>query len=784
MKKYFLAIFIACLGYVSTAQVTEHEIRQMTQDAPEQQLVVECSRMLQENYFYFAEIIVDRLLQINPNSANYHYRKGYIVLDSRRDFETAFPYLIFATSSINKNYDMYSAKEKSAPTDVYYHLARCYHLDEQLDKAKEFYQKFIDNTNPKSELVPKATLRLIQCDVAKELINNPKKATVKNIGEVINTQYPEYSPVISLDGSSLYFTSRRQWEDQSTDDYRDPQLNQYPEDIYVSYQDMETTKWTKPRRLEFCEGRLNEASVTVSSDERIIYTYEDRTGAGDLYFSDFERNEFQYLKRLGYKDVNTKFWETHCTVTPDGQQMYFTSDRPGGFGKRDIYRVVKLPNGEWSEPINLGPTINTEEDEDCPFIAVDNKTLYFSSNGKTSMGDFDIFVSVRDDKDVWSIPINLGYPINSTGDDVFYTTTADGLTGYLTSFRKKGFGEKDIYQIHNDYMGIKNAAVLKGRIYTSDGSPIPESVRMELKCKNCEDNTVLSMYPRIRDGKFINSLQPCREYSISFYVDSTSSSVYSESFSTKCNAGYEEILKEVMLDIDRNRIVPLLTYTLDGTVADAKTMEMLKDATVEFIDNASGITVERLTTDDNGFFLSELMEGKRYGDKMDYTVKVSKLNFLTQNFQWQTVLGEETNIHLAYVLEKPEVGIDLAKVLKLNPIYFDVDKSNIRPDAEIELNKIVQIMNDNPEIKIELGSHTDCRASKAYNMSLSDRRAKSSAEYIRKRISNPERIYGKGYGESKLVNECECEGKVVTPCSEEQHQENRRTEFRIVQNTK
>ena len=113
-----------------------------------------------------------------------------------------------------------------------------------------------------------------------------------------------------------------------------------------------------------------------------------------------------------------------------------------------------------------------------------------------------------------------------------------------------------------------------------------------------------------------------------------------------------------------------------------------------------------------------------------------------------------------------------------------MDKSNIRPDAEIELNKIVQIMNDNPEIKIELGSHTDCRASKAYNMSLSDRRAKSSAEYIRKRISNPERIYGKGYGESKLVNECECEDKVVTPCSEEQHQENRRTEFRIVQNTK
>jgi tetratricopeptide (TPR) repeat protein len=376
MKKHLLAALFAAFSIFGQAQLTEHEVRQMTQTASEQQLVTECSRMLQEDYFYYAEIVIDRLLQINPQSANYHYRKGYIVLDSRQDFETAMPHLFMAISNVKKNYDMYSAKELSAPTDAYYHLARCYHLDEQLDKAKEFYQKFLNETSGKSELIPKAQLRLIQCDVAKELIAKPKTAIVTNIGPNVNTVYPEYAPVISLDGTSLYFTSRRQWEDQSTDDYRDPQLNQYPEDIYLSIRDS-SLNWSKPDRLSFCEGKLNEASVSISADERMIYTYEDRTGNGDIYYSDFQRNEFQYLKKLDNNTINTKYWETHVSVTPDGQQMYFVSDRPGGYGKRDLYRIVKLPNGKWSEPINLGPKINTEHDEDSPFIAVDNKTLYF-----------------------------------------------------------------------------------------------------------------------------------------------------------------------------------------------------------------------------------------------------------------------------------------------------------------------------------------------------------------------------------------------------------------------
>jgi outer membrane protein OmpA-like peptidoglycan-associated protein len=143
-------------------------------------------------------------------------------------------------------------------------------------------------------------------------------------------------------------------------------------------------------------------------------------------------------------------------------------------------------------------------------------------------------------------------------------------------------------------------------------------------------------------------------------------------------------------------------------------------------------------------------------------------------------LGLESQINLEYKLKQMEIGVEIGAELALNPIYFDVNKSIIRPDAAIELDKIVKFMNENPTVVIELGSHTDCRASEAYNKTLSNRRAISSAKYIKSRITRSKRINGMGYGESQLVNDCGCEGEVFSDCSEEQHQANRRTEFKII----
>lgn len=766
----FTGLVVAFFATLSLyGQMTELEVRQMVKTASETELLVTSSQMMQENYLYQAEIVVDRLLQFNGESSNYNYRKGFVVLHNSTDFQRAIPYLEKAVKNIKQNFDMYSTKEEAAPPDAFYHLAKCYHYNEQLDLAEEFYKKFLEFTRSKSELIEMANLGLKQVEVARHEISVPKSAIVLNVGPQINTTGPEYSSVVSLDGTSLYFTSRRGWEDGSTDEIRNPVNNQTPEDIFVSYQDFDG-QWTEPVRLEFCEYDLNEATISISADERKIYVYKDATGGGDLYTSKFGKSRFEEINFLDFNEVNTKNWETHCTMTPDGQNFYFASDRPGGYGGRDIYRIVKLPNGEWSKAQNLGPTINTAYDEDAPFIDINNKTLYFASNGPNSMGGFDIMLAIRDENNIWSNPVNLGYPINSTGDDIYYTTTIDGLKGYLTSFRKGGYGEKDLYEIQNDYLGNKPISTIRGVFVMTDGSDLPEDIEVYLNCKNCEDNDFKKIHPRVKSGNYFGALQRCKDYELVCYVDGKI--VHQEDFVTMCNGENQEITRTHYLG----------DYDLAGTVSDAKTLELLDGSSVEIIDASTNKVLGTYSTENGGAFTGDLLDGKKYGDKISWLVKVQKKGYLTQSFVVDTTLGMFKTLKLDYLITKSDLGIDIGQVFDLNPIYFDLDKSDIRPDAAIELDKIVKIMNDNPDIRIELGSHTDCRASESYNLSLSQRRAKASAAYIQARITNPKRIYGKGYGESQLVNDCGCEGDVVSDCTEEEHQANRRTEFRIVKN--
>ena len=763
MNSFKLLILTVTLPLLSFGQTTELEVREMCQQAIEHELVVNASRMMQEKFFYLSEIIVDKLLTIKPESANYNYRKGFLLLDSRQDFKNAIPHLEIAITDTDKNFDMYSSKEKSAAIDAFYHLGRCHHLNEDISNARKYYLKFIEMSNAKSALILATQLRLKQCDIAEHNIANPKTAEVLNIGTVVNTDKPEYSPVVSLDGTSLYFTSRREWEDKSSNNFRDPLSNDFPEDIFVSYQDIDG-EWTKPVKLAFCDNELNEATIAVSSDERQIYVYQDLSGGGDIYFSNFGGNKFEELKKLRHNAVNTEFWETHCTLTPDGENMYFVSDRPGGFGGRDIYRIVKLPNGEWSEAQNMGPSINTEYDEDSPFIAVNNNTLYYASNGPQSMGGFDIFISLRDADNVWSSPINMGYPINSCGDDIYYTTTVGGLKGYLSSFRKGGFGEKDIYEIRNDYLGNKPISNLRGKIINIADGICHDDFEVQLECLNCDKKTVT--YPRLKNCNFFSVLGRCKDYKISYYRGDTL--LASETFNTQCSGENEEIQK----------IHYYGAYDLVMKITDKDTEATIKGATITMKHPTLDTVIAVLNSDGNGLAFSTYLRNFKRGESVKFVVDIHKEGYLNETFVSEVSLADKGTIYVDYALTK----VDIGTLIEIPPIYFDLNKSNIRPDAAIELDKIVKIMNDNPTLVVELGSHTDCRATIAYNKTLSGRRAKSSAKYISSKISNPDRIYGKGHGESQLVNGCGCEGSIVSDCSEEEHQANRRTEFKIVGN--
>jgi outer membrane protein OmpA-like peptidoglycan-associated protein len=555
----------------------------------------------------------------------------------------------------------------------------------------------------------------------------------------------------------------------------------YYEDIYSSKFN-NTSAWSKASRLSFCLPTENESSVSANIDERRIYTYDSKTGNGDIYYSDYFGGDFNQTTRLSNNEVNTDKWQPHFYMGASGNIAFFSSENePGGFGGLDIYMIKRNKFGSWSKPENLGPEINSKYDEDSPFLTFDGRYLYFSSNGEKSIGGYDIFRAEYKDGKFTNVE-NLGTPINSTHDDLYFTITMDNKNALISSFRQDGFGSLDIYQLRfKEYK--QEISVLKGRIYTKNHEElIPENIELELTCINCENDVPISILPRIKDGRFVVNLTKCKNYELKYINSSDKSVIATQTLSTNCEPIYEEIYRELGVGVEADgRIVESYMYALTGSVYDKETKEQLQDVSIEIQDN-NGRKINSLVSNEKGYFLTPDTSSLKKDSSYFCKLILKKEGYITVSESVNFKTGSDYLINIgAFGLEKSKTGKDLAKVIKINPIYYDFDKSNIRKDAAIELDKIVEIMNLNPSMVIELGSHTDCRGNNDYNLSLSNRRAISATEYIRKRITNgKKRISGVGYGETKLQNDCACDDIDESGCTEEQHQLNRRTEFIII----
>jgi hypothetical protein len=363
------------------------------------------------------------------------------------------------------------------------------------------------------------------------------------VGSVINNEYPDFSPVLSVDGNALFYTSRRIRPDSSNANVLDIIAGIPHENIYVSYKDREGN-WQSPELLNINpKGPGHLASVNVSADGQTLFLYKDDGGDGNIYESVLVGELWSDPVLMG-SDINTKSWETHGAITADGSTFYFVSDRSGGFGGRDLYRVVRLPDGSWSKAQNLGNMINTKYDEEGVFIHPNGRTLYFGSVGHNSMGGFDIFTSELQDDGTWSYPKNVGYPLNTVDDNVFFITTADGRRGYFSSDQFGGYGEKDIYfvDLPTD-MESEGLTVLKGFIVPPTGESLPPSTILYVTDKTTGE--VKSYKPRQRDGVYVAILPPCREYNLDYRVNDIT--VHSEDIFVECESAYQEINKEIYL---------------------------------------------------------------------------------------------------------------------------------------------------------------------------------------------------------------------------------------------
>lgn len=446
----------------------------------------------------------------DPDNANVNFKIGQLYLASSSEKANAVQYLEAAAPKATNRYEPDEPSEKKCPELVYKLLGEAYHLTYRFDEAVAMFEKFSKSINMGDMDMAKELKRKIEmCHTAKTYVNSPIKCTITNLGDSINTNKPEYGAVITADESAIYFTSRRFNSETGGNDNRDIYDNYY-EDIWVSYKREDST-WTEAKPLSTrVNSWYNEAIIGISADGQQLLLYKNDKG-GSIYYSKLDGEQWSYPYMLGtdpsdITDINSPSFEPSACFSADGNTLYFVSDRPGGYGGTDIYKCVKLPTGRWSKATNLGPTINTKYNEDAPFMHPDGATMFFSSNGNKTMGGYDIYFAMLSDSG-WFPPQNIGYPINTTDDDIFYVMSTDGKRAYFSSLRQEGKGEKDLYMVTIPQRMVVPVTLMKGFV-----SFLGKDTMMSYVTISATDletgNVVQEVHPNSRTLKYILPLSP------------------------------------------------------------------------------------------------------------------------------------------------------------------------------------------------------------------------------------------------------------------------------------
>ena len=535
-------------------------------------------------------------------------------------------------------------------------------------------------------------------------------------------------------------------------------------DLFIAEVDTNTDELHHSKQIRNLNKKYHEGPASYDDKGDIMMytvdnytsTSEDNTKNLQLFECKLENGEWS--KPIAFPYNNKEYSCGHPALTPDGNTLYFASDMPGGKGGVDIYRCERNPDGTWGTPQNLGDKINTEGNEVFPFYH-HSGVLYFASDGLPGLGGLDVFASVLHKKTV-TRPMNMGVPINGSKDDFGLIFNHNESRGYFASNREGGKGNDDIYSVRT--IPEPTSKRLEGIAYDTNGKILDSTLIVLYDDKHNPLKSVLTG----SDGKYSFDVETKKKYKLNgtkmdYYDGRNKASTY----------GKELV---VVANVTLN-IIPGFIFV--ALVSDEKTAKPLDGVSIR-ITSRRGEVIEYKTPAD-GIYRAPLVSYK-LGDDLIYKVELVKKGYLPKTVDFHKLLDIPGEVKMFVNLTKPETGADLGKLLNINPIYFDLDKYNIRPDAAIELDKIVKAMKEYPGMVVELGSHTDCRAPRSYNEILSDNRAKASAAYIIRNGISAKRIYGRGYGESRLKNDCACEGETESTCSEEEHQQNRRTEFIIV----
>ncbi len=587
--------------------------------------------------------------EYNPNNPELNYKTGVAYLESVQK-KKALYYL-------KKAY----FEDPYVSALIHWQLGRAYQYNADFENASDEYFRFLDILEKYNLPAEKVEKRIEECKNGEIFAAKPIDAMIIRL-DVLNSEYPDYAPLISADKSMMIFTSRRKGSTGGLISEEDGMLF---EDIYISYN--KNGNWTKPKNIGApLNTDSHDATVGLSPDGQKLFLYRN----SDIYVSELKGNRWTKPVPLS-PSINTDETENSACISFDGKELYFirgkTLDAETSNG--DIY--VSKKNGEkWGEAKKLSDVINTKYDEDGVFMHPDGKTLYFSSKGHDSMGGYDIFRTVKQDDGTWSEPQNLGFPVNSPDDDLYFVMAANGNEGYYSSVKKDGKGFMDIYKID-----------------------FPK----EIKFKN-----------------------------------------------------------DVVTDIQAELTV------VKGTISDGISGAKL-EADIKIYDNEADKSVLKTSSNSvSGKYLVSLPSGKNYGME----VKKNGYLFYSENFdipkskKYREIIK---NIKL-YPLKKD------GKVILRN-IFFDFDKAILRPESFSELNRLKVLLDNNPNMEIEISGHTDNRGTHSYNINLSKNRAQAVVDYLISKGIDPGRLTSRGASWDEPID---------TNDTEAGRQNNRRVEFKLI----
>lgn len=497
-------------------------------------------------------------------------------------------------------------------------------------------------------------------------------------------------------------------------------------------------------RVIFTRNNFNNGQYKVSSDG---------INKLKLYSAELINGSWANIKELS---LNSDEYSTgHPALSPDNTYLYFASDRPGGLGGTDIY-ISRWENGDWSEPRNMGPEINTKGNELFPYV--DPKgNLYFASDGHPGMGDLDIFFAPMANPLKAKKSINLGAPINSNKDDFGLITDSDRQFGLFSSNRKEGGKDDDIYRFRREgpMYACRDLTLV---LYDATTNLPLSNVMVQMENKTMSDD--IRQLKTDSTGNLLLCI--AAENDFLFTASHTGYKNNSVGFSVSAFEDDRPSMLEIPMVKDVEAVSGPLSYNVKGNILTTKGNKPLAGVKVRIVDDTNG-DVQNVVSGENGEYSFLAVPGHNYS----IDAELGKYGTFGKK-----IIGFDETKPIDYTLRMFEKG----DVVKIDNIYYDLNRWDIRPDAAYELNKLIDLMGKYPNMRIELGSHTDSRSSSKYNKVLSNKRAKAAEDYLISKGIPARRISSKGYGESRLINQC-ADG---VNCSESEHQLNRRTEIKIL----